>query len=83
LSTNSSFIYVVTAGVGYGGYVPAHRVEPSCGYLAITPLGGPGMTVLKNTSYPDVVKIMRKGFTLGFPFTIGDDMRECQAYLMR
>lgn len=80
--SNSSFIYVIT-GHWYG-YVTAYDLEPSCGYLAMAPLGGPGMTTVpENISYPDVVKFMRKGFALGFPFTTGQDMRECLAESMR
>ncbi|KAJ1282997.1 hypothetical protein BS78_03G093800 [Paspalum vaginatum] len=66
LSTNSSFIYVMT------GYFSsrAGSFEPSCGYLAKTPLGGPGMMgPAENASYPDVVKFMTKGFALSFPHT--------------
>ncbi|KAF8657027.1 hypothetical protein HU200_060361 [Digitaria exilis] len=79
LSTNTSFIYVIT---DYSSY-RAGKFEPSCGYLAMTPLGGPGMVVPDNASYPDVVKFMRKGFALQFPFTGFEDIRECLADYMR
>lgn len=77
--SNSSFIYLVT---DYW-YVFAGNLEPSCGYLAMTPLGGPGMPVPMNTSYPDVVKFMRSGFALRFPFSYGDNIRECLANNMQ
>lgn len=80
LSTNSSFVYVMT-----GFFLSyAKDFEPSCGYLAMTPLGGRGMMMPDNSSYPDVVKFMRNGFGLRFPFSIGDgNIRECLAESMR
>ncbi|PWZ04691.1 Rust resistance kinase Lr10 [Zea mays] len=85
--SNSSFIYLLVTDYSYDGdgYVFAWSLEPSCGYLAKTPLGGPGMTVPWNTSYPDVVKFMRSGFALQFPFSIGSypTIRECLAENMR
>jgi hypothetical protein len=80
--SNSSFIYLAT-GYRYDGYVSAGDLKPSCGYLAMTPLGGPGMPVPWNTSYPDVVKFMRSGFALRVPFSYGDNIRECLANNMR
>ncbi|XP_020399014.1 rust resistance kinase Lr10 isoform X3 [Zea mays] len=81
--SSSSFIYMVTDFL-YDGYVPADSLQPSCGYLAMTPLGSPGMPVPKNTSYPDVVKFMRNGFALGFTVSIPDpNIRECFAEFMR
>ncbi|KAJ1282897.1 hypothetical protein BS78_03G086700 [Paspalum vaginatum] len=81
LSTNSSFIYVLTeTDCGYNSY-SACNFEPSCGYLAMTPLGGPGVTVPKNASYPDVVRFMKKGFALQFPLTLATS-RVCFAELM-
>nr|WPD27473.1 WAKL protein [Zea mays] len=79
--SNSSFIYLLTHW--YAGHVPAGSLEPSCGYLAMTPLGGPGMPVPSNIGYPDVVKFMRSGFALRFPFSYGDNIRECLAENMR
>nr|WPD27534.1 WAKL protein [Zea mays] len=86
--SNSSFIYLVT-GSNYwdSGYAPAEILEPSCGYLAMIYLGGPGMPVPKNTSYPDdVVKLMRNGFGLRFPSSISIghlSIRECFAESVR
>ncbi|CAL4964797.1 unnamed protein product [Urochloa decumbens] len=77
LSTNSSFIYVTTSF----RYPRAANFEPSCGYLTTTPLGGPGMMVPENASYPDIVKFMRKGFALRFPISGG--IGECLAEWMR
>jgi hypothetical protein len=81
----SSFIYLLVTHYWYAGHVTAGSLEPSCGYLAKTPLGGPGMPVPMNTSYPDVVKFMRSGFALQFPFSIGSypTIRECLAENMR
>ncbi|XP_044974353.1 LEAF RUST 10 DISEASE-RESISTANCE LOCUS RECEPTOR-LIKE PROTEIN KINASE-like 2.5 [Hordeum vulgare subsp. vulgare] len=63
-STNSSFVYVSTA------LRWAVHVEPSCRYLAMTPLGSSRLRVADVTSYDyeDVVKFMRKGFAVRFPF---------------
>jgi hypothetical protein len=70
LSTNSSFIYVVITSY-WDGHVPAYYdLKPSSGYLAMTPLGGP-----TNGTYNDVVKLMKEGFGLQFPFTIGEGIR--------
>lgn len=75
LSTTDFFIYMAI-----GNLDEAESFEPSCGYLARTPLGGPGMMlpVPKNASYPDV-KFTREGFTLRFPYLIGGDFRKCLA----
>jgi len=45
------------------------NVEPSCGYLAMTPLGSwqLGATYDANYAYEDVVKFMRAGFAVRFP----------------
>jgi len=56
----------------------------------MTPLGGPE-TMPENASYPDtfdgsyvdVIKLMRKGFALRFPFTVGENIRECLAWWKR
>ncbi|CAO2174350.1 unnamed protein product [Urochloa humidicola] len=79
LSTNSSFIYVLT---GLSS-VSAGNFEPSCGYLAMTPLGDPGMTVPENASYPDVTVFMKKGFALMFPIPVVLGTRECFAKSIR
>ncbi|AQK89923.1 Cysteine-rich receptor-like protein kinase 37 [Zea mays] len=83
--SNSSFIYLLVTHYWDADNwdVTAGVLEPSCGYLAMTPLGGPGMQVPWNTSYPDVVKFMRSGFALGFPVWYGDNIRECLANNMR
>ncbi|CAO2204916.1 unnamed protein product [Urochloa humidicola] len=73
LSTNSSFIYVLT---GLSS-VSAGNFEPSCRYLAMTPLSDPDMTVPENASYGDVLMFMKKGFALRFP--INEGIRECFA----
>ncbi|CAO2198684.1 unnamed protein product [Urochloa humidicola] len=85
LSTTGSFIYM---SIWHYHRVPCLDAEyfvPSCGYMAMTPLasGGPGTTVPENASYPDVVKFMRKGFALRFPFrNAARDIGECIAEWM-
>ncbi|XP_039809568.1 rust resistance kinase Lr10-like isoform X1 [Panicum virgatum] len=52
----------------------------------MTPLGGPGTTLASDVfegSYLDVIKLMRKGFALQFPFTYGETIRECLAWSKR
>jgi hypothetical protein len=84
LSTTDSFIYVLIEDNDYY-YHPspasAWKFKPSCGYLAMAPLGGPGITVPEDASYEDVVKLMRKGFSLTFPFNYS--IRECFADALR
>ncbi|CAO2193343.1 unnamed protein product [Urochloa humidicola] len=66
LSTTESLIYLLIPSPD-SYFVQAWNFMPSCGYLARTPLGGPGAWGLdKNSSYPDVVEHMRKGFALNF-----------------
>jgi len=79
LSTAGFFIYVST-GPDY--LVGAEYFEPSCRFLAMTPLGGPE-TMPENASYPEVVKLMGKGFALQFPYTVGENIRECLAWSKR
>ncbi|KAL5220381.1 hypothetical protein ABZP36_025094 [Zizania latifolia] len=81
LSTVGSFIYVLTSIDSYN----IQNLEPSCGYLAMTPLGAldsvePGNTSLSlNLSYADVVKFMTKGFGVRFPFRYRmiESFKEC------
>ncbi|KAK3163702.1 hypothetical protein QOZ80_1AG0007180 [Eleusine coracana subsp. coracana] len=73
LSNKDSFIYVLS-GLYYTG--SAKSFKPSCGYLAQTPLSGPGITVPEDASYEDVVKFMRKGFALLFPLP-RNSFRKC------
>jgi hypothetical protein len=88
LSTADSFIYV---SISPSYSVPADYFAPSCGFLARTPWGGPEMLVSRNASYLDdnafeglsyldVIKVMREGFALRFPFTYGKNFRECLAW---
>lgn len=64
-STNSSFVYVLTTEDSYS----VQNVEPSCGYLAMTPLGSWRLRPNDYASYDyeDTVKFMRDGFALRFP----------------
>ncbi|CAO2198695.1 unnamed protein product [Urochloa humidicola] len=76
LSTNSSFIYVMTGVFSFY----AENFEPSCGYLAMTPLGAAGFTVVPdNGSYADVLKFMSKGFAVRFPYMYWNSFRQCLA----
>jgi hypothetical protein len=80
LSTPDSFIYVLFKYDDY--YHPssasAWNFKPSCGYLAVTPLDNTGMVP---EDYEDVVKLMRKGFPLPFPFNYS--IRKCFADAFR
>lgn len=68
LSTKYSFVYVLT-----GRYFPTYieNLEPSCGFLAMTPFVGQEarLPFYSNLSYADVLILMRKGFPVRFPFT--------------
>ncbi|KAF7026859.1 hypothetical protein CFC21_038945 [Triticum aestivum] len=71
LSTNDSFVYVLT---GYGSTYMEY-LEPSCGYLARTPRPWDGLG-LENASYADVVKSMRIGFAVRFPYP-RESIKQC------
>ncbi|XP_048534068.1 rust resistance kinase Lr10-like [Triticum urartu] len=64
-STSTSFVYVLTTMFSYS----VRNVEPSCGYLAMTPLGSwrPRPNGYASYDYEDVVKFMRTGFAVRFP----------------
>lgn len=68
LSTNDTYVYVLT---GYRSNSMEY-LEPSCGYLAMfpRPCDSPLCWYYKmeNASYADVVKSMRIGFAVRFPF---------------
>uniref|UniRef100_A0A0E0MQM0 Protein kinase domain-containing protein n=1 Tax=Oryza rufipogon TaxID=4529 RepID=A0A0E0MQM0_ORYRU len=75
-SGNSSFVYVLT---GLGSYL-AENLEPSCEYLAMTPLALGGLenwrtataaATLEDVNYEDVVRSMSEGFAVRFPFRSG------------
>ncbi|KAK8452224.1 hypothetical protein SEVIR_5G077300v4 [Setaria viridis] len=74
LSTNSSFIYVITGLLSSS----AENFELSCGYLAMTPLGAAFTVVPNNASYADIVKLISKGFAVRFSYMDGD-FRQCLA----
>ncbi|XP_037411296.1 rust resistance kinase Lr10-like [Triticum dicoccoides] len=68
-STNSSFVYVLTSMFSYS------VGKPSCRYLAMTPLGGVRINApdsLISYDYEHVVKFMRTGFAVQFPFKFQD-----------
>uniref|UniRef100_A0A0E0JDB8 Protein kinase domain-containing protein n=1 Tax=Oryza punctata TaxID=4537 RepID=A0A0E0JDB8_ORYPU len=83
LSTSRSFVYVFTGQ--RSAFI--QNLEPSCGYLATTPLGGSKLDstpALQNVSYQDVVKLMMTGFAVRFPFTVsGRNFKECLALSIR
>ncbi|GJN06021.1 hypothetical protein PR202_ga23706 [Eleusine coracana subsp. coracana] len=64
----NSFVYVLTSS-----YAPPFigNMEPSCRYLSMIPLGSSLVTVPDNASYEDIVKFMRNGFAVRFPFREG------------
>uniref|UniRef100_A0A0E0BW32 Protein kinase domain-containing protein n=1 Tax=Oryza meridionalis TaxID=40149 RepID=A0A0E0BW32_9ORYZ len=78
-----SFVYVFIGQ--QSAYI--QNLEPSCGYLATTPLGGSKLNItsaLQNVSYQDVVKLMMTGFAVRFPLTVsGWNFKECLALLIR
>lgn len=65
LSTSYSFVYVLT-GL-YSEYI--RSLEPSCGYLEMTPLGSWDTPELTNASYADTIEFMRNGFAVQFSMT--------------
>ncbi|XP_015623665.2 LOW QUALITY PROTEIN: LEAF RUST 10 DISEASE-RESISTANCEUS RECEPTOR-LIKE PROTEIN KINASE-like 2.4 [Oryza sativa Japonica Group] len=82
-NTSRSFVYVLIGSI-YSCYID--NLEPSCGHLAITPLHGNDTRVLEeNPSCEDVVKIMRGGFAVRFPYTIDAaySFKECRAETFR
>uniref|UniRef100_A0A453DPY9 Protein kinase domain-containing protein n=1 Tax=Aegilops tauschii subsp. strangulata TaxID=200361 RepID=A0A453DPY9_AEGTS len=81
LSSNDTYVYVLT---GYGS-CSMEYLEPSCGYLAMTPWPCHSPSCwdyepLENASYVDVVKSMRIGFAVQFPFRydrMSRSIKEC------
>ncbi|VAH55213.1 unnamed protein product [Triticum turgidum subsp. durum] len=63
LSTNDTYVYVLT---GYRSNSMEY-LEPSCGYLSMIPRPWDSLGI-ENASYTDVVKSMRTGFAVMFPF---------------
>lgn len=64
LSSNGSFVYVL----GYTGCDGTKFLEPSCGFLSMTQLPQEVWQPPHNQSYADVVKSMRRGFAVRFPY---------------
>ncbi|KAM0919695.1 hypothetical protein ACQ4PT_008031 [Festuca glaucescens] len=64
LSTNASHVYVLI-GCEYE-YMSRGSLEPSCGYLSMVQISGEVHVPLD--SYEDVVKFMRSGFAVRFPY---------------
>lgn len=63
LSTSYSFDVIT----GLGSYF-MENLQPCCGYLAMTPLGGQETGGIRNASYAYVKKFMAYGFAVRFPF---------------
>ncbi|TVU22214.1 hypothetical protein EJB05_31896, partial [Eragrostis curvula] len=63
-SKKNSFVYVWTSS--YAFYVG--NMDPSCRYLSMIPLGSSLVMAPDNANYEDVVKFMRNGFAVKFPF---------------
>ncbi|KAE8820423.1 putative receptor-like protein kinase [Hordeum vulgare] len=68
MSTSYSFVYVLT-GTDSGA---VGSLEPSCGYLAMTPLDSRWVA---KASYADTIEIMRNGFPLRY--RRGGSITEC------
>jgi hypothetical protein len=84
LSTSHSFVYVLTGSESETVYVES--LEPSCGYLGMTPLDDRGASINASLSYADVLKYMRKGFAIGISSSSGTyhfDFRACLAESVR
>ncbi|KAM3198208.1 hypothetical protein ACQJBY_073382 [Aegilops geniculata] len=76
LSSSYSFVYVLTGP----GYRSMENLEPSCSYLAMTPLDDKetsGTMPFENASYADVIKFMIHGFSVGFPYKTHQNFKEC------
>uniref|UniRef100_A0A0D9UW28 Protein kinase domain-containing protein n=1 Tax=Leersia perrieri TaxID=77586 RepID=A0A0D9UW28_9ORYZ len=101
-SSNYSFVYVLlstnySSTLDFMGnlepstldYDYIGSLEPSCGYLAMTPLGGirRRTVVSSNASYEDVIKFMREGFAVRFPHSYvyrgTGSIKECLTYSIR
>jgi hypothetical protein len=54
----------------YPGGCIVSSLEPSCGYMAMTPFGNRRPIAypdLENASYTDIIEYVRKGFSVLFP----------------
>uniref|UniRef100_A0A0D9UW21 Protein kinase domain-containing protein n=1 Tax=Leersia perrieri TaxID=77586 RepID=A0A0D9UW21_9ORYZ len=63
LSTRSSFVYVLNVSP----YALIENLEPSCGYFAMIPVS---WIPASGTTYPYFAELMRKGFSVRFPFVL-------------
>lgn len=68
LSANNSFVYALT-----NSHCQLKYLEPSCGYLAMMPLGDRRDSYmvyrqLQNGSYKDIMELVKKGFSVDFPW---------------
>ncbi|XP_012701229.1 rust resistance kinase Lr10 [Setaria italica] len=66
LTANNSFVYVSIADCR------VQSLDPSCGYLAMTPIGSWRFTYPElendNYTYTDIIKLVKKGFSVEFPW---------------
>lgn len=65
-STKNSFAYAFTTFFPIVGYI-----KPSCRYLSMIPLGSRHVKPPDNASYEDIVKFMKNGFSVNFPYRNG------------
>ena len=84
MSKSYAFVYVLSGLYSYSGSNYVESLEPSCGYLAMTPLDAwdtmlPRNASLQNVSYANTIKFMRNGFAVRFPFTYGLSIKGCLA----
>ncbi|CAL4977413.1 unnamed protein product [Urochloa decumbens] len=63
-SRKNSFVYVFT----HTFFPWVRDIKPSCRYLSMIPLGNQQMSALDNATFEDVVKFMRDGFAVRFPY---------------
>ncbi|KAL6881953.1 hypothetical protein ACP4OV_011425 [Aristida adscensionis] len=72
LSGNSAFVYVYVSSSS--SYCPVADLEPSCGYLAMIPFGDKQYDLYRQLgiqSYADIIKLVKKGFSVSFPVDDG------------
>lgn len=68
LSTNASYVYVLIGCEYEFGCNSIQYLDPSCGYLSMVNLPREVQLPLDSLSYADVVKFMRSGFAVRFPY---------------
>lgn len=66
-STKNSFAYVFTTTL----FPMVGDIKPSCRYLSMIPFGSRHVKRPDNASYDDIVKFMKNGFAVNFPYRNG------------